>query len=290
MRTVSVIIPVLDRRNALVRAVTSVICQTYPISELIVVDDGSLPPISASILPTSQISTMVIRHDTNLGPGAARQTGIDHASGAFLAFLDSDDYWLDTKIEQQVSQWERRAGGDPLVAVSCGWQHVDVQRHEEYPRIPCESTRAIEFASGCWFCPGSTALVCREAFTIIGPFDSHLRRLEDFEWFLRFGLAGGKMIVAPLIGAVVNRNRCNIQIREMKAAVDRISRVCLARTSPLTSAQRRHLKAWLNVELAAAHYQHQNPIRASLHLLRSFLAVPRTRLQLRNWWTNSFMV
>lgn len=132
-------------------------------------------------------------------------------------------------------------------------------------------------------------IVRREAFTIIGPFDTRLRRLENLEWFLRFGLAGGKVIVAPLIGAVVWRDRHNTQLRELQPAADKIGRTYLKPGSPLSSEQRRHLKAWLNVKLAAAHYQNQHLIRASLHLMRSFLAVPRAQYQVRDLWTDSLV-
>jgi hypothetical protein len=54
-----------------------------------------------------------------------------------------------------------------------------------------------EFAAGCWFCPGTTLMIRRDTFLALGGFDDKLLRLEDYEFFLSFGLAGGYLFVLP---------------------------------------------------------------------------------------------
>src|SRR3990170_700697 len=91
---VSVVLPVHNKTESLPAAVASVLGQTFGDFELLIVDDGSsddLAPILA--LPSRDARIQVIRHGHNRGPAAARNTGIKHAKGDYIAFLDSDDVW-----------------------------------------------------------------------------------------------------------------------------------------------------------------------------------------------------
>lgn len=102
---VSVVIPTKDRPEMLRRAVRSVLDQEYAPLELHVVDDGSETPAQVAIddLPTNTLTHCEVhRHDTNRGGNAARHTGIEAASGEFVAFLDDDDEWLPEKTTRQV--------------------------------------------------------------------------------------------------------------------------------------------------------------------------------------------
>jgi hypothetical protein len=69
--------------------------------------------------------------------------------------------------------------------------------------MPREAASPGEFACGCWFAPGSTMLFRKELFERIGPFDAKLPRLEDYDWFMRFALAGGRLKVWDAAAAVV---------------------------------------------------------------------------------------
>jgi glycosyltransferase involved in cell wall biosynthesis len=89
---VSVVVPVHGRFESATRAIRSVASQTYRPIELIVVDDASTP---AFVLPpeAQDLAARLVRLDTNRGPGAARDAGRGIASGEFVAYLDSDDFW-----------------------------------------------------------------------------------------------------------------------------------------------------------------------------------------------------
>ncbi len=109
MSTVSVIIPTYEREEPLIRAVESVLRQTYDDFELVIVDDHSQTP-AADVLKNSGIDDSRIRvhrHDTNRGGNAARNTGIEVAIGDYLAFLDDDDEWLPEKLERQIGAMKR---------------------------------------------------------------------------------------------------------------------------------------------------------------------------------------
>jgi len=102
---VSTIIPVYNRPKALVRAVRSVLEQTYRPIEILIVDDGSTDttPTVLSQLAQSHPAEIRVFHQANAGPGAARERGRQAARGEFIQYLDSDDWLLPDKFALQVA-------------------------------------------------------------------------------------------------------------------------------------------------------------------------------------------
>jgi glycosyltransferase involved in cell wall biosynthesis len=100
---VSVIIPYFNRLEALEIAVQSVINQAYRPLELILINDGGLE-FELPIESGKEISVKLISLDTNLGPASARNAGIEVARGEFVAFLDSDDVWTESKLASQIHE------------------------------------------------------------------------------------------------------------------------------------------------------------------------------------------
>ncbi len=99
---VSIIIPVYNRADKIKKAVDSVLTQTHELLELIVVDDGSSDE-SAKVLEEIDDKRLNIIRQPNKGVASARNLGIEKSSCDWLAFLDSDDHWLETKLEKQIS-------------------------------------------------------------------------------------------------------------------------------------------------------------------------------------------
>ena len=108
--TVSVLIPTYNRQAHVVRAVDSVLAQTAPVDEIIVIDDGSTDGTSEAIRRQYGPRVRVLQQE-NQGVSAARNYGIREARGEWIAFLDSDDFWLPTKIERQVEALTALGGG-----------------------------------------------------------------------------------------------------------------------------------------------------------------------------------
>ncbi|MGA2097018.1 MAG: glycosyltransferase family 2 protein [Candidatus Acidiferrum sp.] len=99
--TVSVVIPYYRARGTIARAVESVLGQTAPPKEILIVDDGC--PEDA-VAATQQFgSSVTLIRKPNGGTASARNLGIDHAQGAWIAFLDADDYWEPAKLERQLA-------------------------------------------------------------------------------------------------------------------------------------------------------------------------------------------
>jgi len=104
--TVSVVIPVYSRAGTIMRALRSVMCQSFNNLEIVVVDDGSTDE-TVAIVEAAHISNLtLIRHSWNQGAAAARNTGIRAARGRYVAFLDSDDVWAPEKLSRQLSKLE----------------------------------------------------------------------------------------------------------------------------------------------------------------------------------------
>ena len=97
----SVVIPLYNKRGSLLRAVNSVLAQTYSDLELIVVDDGSTDGSAESLNGLTDPRVRVLTQP-NAGPGAARNRGVAESGGEFVSFLDADDRWLPDFLERAV--------------------------------------------------------------------------------------------------------------------------------------------------------------------------------------------
>lgn len=108
---VSVIVPTYNRAVRVSRAIDSALGQTHEAVEVLVVDDGSTDDTRDRITARYGDEPRVrYLHRPNGGPAAARNTGLDAATGAFVAFLDSDDEWLPWKLDLQLACLERVPG------------------------------------------------------------------------------------------------------------------------------------------------------------------------------------
>ena len=103
MPLLSLVIPTLDRQEKVIRAVNSILSQNFKGDlEVIVVDDGSSPPITLPPELASDPRARIVRKERTAGPGAARNTGLTLAGGEWAGFLDSDDYLLPRYLEPKV--------------------------------------------------------------------------------------------------------------------------------------------------------------------------------------------
>lgn len=105
---ISVIVPVYNAAGSLHRSLRSVLGQTLPDFELIVIDDCSTDE-SANILEVYRViddRVRIFSTNKNSGPGVARNVGLKNARGKFIAFLDSDDFWMSNKLERQIRSFD----------------------------------------------------------------------------------------------------------------------------------------------------------------------------------------
>ena len=103
-KLVSVVIPTYNRKKYLEEAIVSVVNQTYKCFEILVIDDGSNENYAELIC--SKYDKCTYLYKQNGGLSSARNFGIKHSKGDYIAFLDDDDYWRNDKLEKQVAVLE----------------------------------------------------------------------------------------------------------------------------------------------------------------------------------------
>jgi len=195
----SVVIPVYNRAAALAQAIASVRAQSFVDFEILVVDDGSKDDPRTVVEGLNDPRIRFIRQP-NAGGGAARNTGIDHAQGAFVAFLDSDDVFLPGHLEAMHGLLNGTAG-------VAGYARVRVDRGEgriflKPPRALLPEENMAEYLlCDRGFTPTSTIVAPREIAAQV-RFDQYLRVAEDTDFAIRLCLAGCRFQMLEAPGAV----------------------------------------------------------------------------------------
>jgi glycosyltransferase involved in cell wall biosynthesis len=176
---VSVIMPTFNRRQQLPHAIDSVLRQSRPVDELVVVDDGStdgtfewLSEISAQ----TQHPRIVALRQKNGGPAAARNAGIQMASGELIAFLDDDDTWHPDKMQRQLLVMQAMP---ELVLLGCASDTLKMWG----------GSRVVDIGEWSLVCrnrfPTSSIVARRDVLIASGSFPEDMRHCEDYALWLR---------------------------------------------------------------------------------------------------------
>lgn len=185
-KLVSVIIPVYNGEPYLAEAIESVLAQDYQPIEVIIIDDGSTDD-SAEIVKA--YPNLRYSHQQHQGLSKALNHGIELSKGAFIAFLDADDYWLDGKLSLQTAHMEERPELDILFG-----HHLRFT-NESNPQTPGNNSRVSSEPLPGYF--KGTALIRQEAFHRVGRFDTSLRMGDFIDWFARAKDMGLKYEMMP---------------------------------------------------------------------------------------------
>ena len=178
---VSVIIPTCNRGWIVGEAVDSVLAQDYPHCELIVVDDGSTDD-SEAILNAYGDRIRLLRQ-SNRGVSAARNAGIRSAAGELIAFLDSDDLWLPSKLSRQVAFFREHPD-----AVACQTEETWIRNGVRVnPKKRHRKPSGMIFEPSLELClvSPSAVMIRRWLFDRVGLFDERLPACEDYDMWLR---------------------------------------------------------------------------------------------------------
>lgn len=269
--TISVIIPVFNRRDEVLRAIASVLGQTLPPDEIIVVDDASTDGSAEAVSALKEARIRVLSHPHNRGAAAARNSGIEAAKGDWVALLDSDDEWDPRKLALQLNSLHQ-APGDTMAGVT-GYVIHDYRTGEQRRFEP--SAQNATLAALLWGCPlgiGSTLLARRQVFSEVGLLDPDLPRLEDWEWLMRY-LPAHRLAVLPEILTIVHKGG-DPSFARVSAAIGRIRdkhRAAWYRRSWLDG---RKFDSTLLVEEAAASYYAHDLGKAAVLSMRALAAYP----------------
>jgi glycosyltransferase involved in cell wall biosynthesis len=208
--TVSVVIAVRDGARYLGEAIRSVLDQTLPALEVLVVDDGSRDDsaeVARAFAPPVRVITQA-----PAGIGAARNRGLAEARADTVAFLDADDLWSPDKLAVQTLALAQ----DPTLDLVSG--HV---RQFISPDVPEKEKARFVCPPGPQ--PGwipSATLVTRRAIAIIGPFSETLRAGEFIDWFMRGREAGLRDLMLPGIVVARRIHLANYGVRERQSYTD----------------------------------------------------------------------
>lgn len=195
MKKVSVVLPVYNVERYIAEAVESVLAQTHANFELLIIDDGS-PDRSIEICERYQDPRIRILRQKNRGLAGARNTGIRHATGEYLAFLDSDDTWMPHKLARHVEHLDF----SPAVGLSyCQSAFIDEQSQPlgtyQLPKLSGITTAHLLCRNPVG--NGSAPVIRRKALDEIRYqadyhgqvedfyFDEELRQSEDIECWIR---------------------------------------------------------------------------------------------------------
>lgn len=196
--SVSAVIALYNGQNHIVDAIKSILVQTHPVQEIIIVNDGStdlsVETINKFIESSPQAAKLVkLIEQENSGQGSARNAGVSVATSNLIGYLDQDDTWEPTHIEEMLPRFQ----GKPKL----GWVYTDFNEFDEQDRFirrqflakqkytpPVNSIFGL-IDHDLMMLP-SASLIRREAFIAVGGFDTQFRGYEDDDLFLRLFVNG----------------------------------------------------------------------------------------------------
>ncbi len=186
---VSIIMPSYNSAGFIVQALESVFAQSYSCYEVIVVDDGSTDDTGTVLAPYRD--RIRYFYQENSGPSAARNRGLELASGEFVVFLDSDDILLPGKLVAQVACFDSRDGTD---LVHSGWRLVNHAIEEIGSVEPWRRTAELDLKACLQVHPFymGAMMLRRDTVQRVGGFNSDLRQAEDIDLVLRMMLNGSQ--------------------------------------------------------------------------------------------------
>lgn len=179
---VSVVIPTFNRATLVERAIDSVLGQTHSAFEIIVVDDGSTDNTSAT-LRNKYSDKLVVFQQSNRGVSAARNVGIAHATGNWIALLDSDDEWLPSKLAQQLALIKNHT--DCLL---CHTDEIWIRNGVRVNAMNKHKKSGGDIYQQCLpLCAISPSSVIfqKQLLDDVGNFDETLPACEDYDLWLR---------------------------------------------------------------------------------------------------------
>ncbi|MDH3628276.1 MAG: glycosyltransferase [Acidobacteriota bacterium] len=250
--SVSIVVTCYNYGRFLRGCLESVLAQTYRDYEVLVIDDGSTDD-SVEIAREFVAGERIRLHEReNGGQAKAKNDGIRLARGAYIAFLDADDYWESDKLQRQVELLE---GGDAGVVFSRSRQvneagkPVGSSSNNKYllPRRG-DVTGSLIFDN---FVPFSSSVVRRECFEQLGVFDENLAMAIDWDLWLRFSIRYKfDFVDAPLFSYRVGHAGQMSKNRERRqACCDRIMERFLSQhpgVVPPSVLRRAHAYTWAN--------------------------------------------
>lgn len=257
-RAVAVVIPAHDDAQTIGAAIDSVLAQSVPVAEIVVVDDGSSDG-TGDIARRRGAGVRVLEQPC-LGPSAARNAGVAATTSPLIAFLDADDVWHPEKIARQLAALESSAA----VLCAADWSRgapppLDAGALETSTVATDDLLVINRFQT-------STVLVRRHTFALSGGFSARLDGAEDWDLWVRISRLGPVVkIDAPL---VTYRDRPAGYSKDLRRHHDAVLAIVERELAGTPTARARELRAWHHLRFAIAFRQLGDRERARACLRR----------------------
>lgn len=215
MTEISVIIPTYGKPQFLEKAIKSVINQTYEDWELIIVDDNA--PFTEERKATEQLvddflktnsRIKYIKHKCNLNGAAARNTGLKFAMGNYIAFLDSDDQFIPTRLEKCLDKMQLVDGKIAGVYTGCEFRRKD-KVVNSFTGVKTGNFIVETLACTFMFCTGSNIFMRKSIINDLKGFDESFLRHQDYEFLVRV-FEKYDLIAIPEILVIKNDENFNL--------------------------------------------------------------------------------
>ncbi len=181
--SVSAVIPAYNRPDYLESAIKSVLSQTYPITEIIIVDDCSTTDLLPVISAFEDKRIHYHKSTKNMGNGYSRNQGTKLAKGEWIAYLDDDDIWFDNKIELQIKAIEKYK----CIACLSSLEHLETGKIHQ-PNVG-EFVEDKQLRLGNLYC-GTSGLIVSKAAILPLLFDETLKCGVDWDIYIRLNQVG----------------------------------------------------------------------------------------------------
>jgi glycosyltransferase involved in cell wall biosynthesis len=284
MPSISVIIPVYNRFELTKHAVASVLAQTLPVFEIILVDDGSIDGTS-ELLPRYIEENPAWRervryfHQENRGASSARNSGIAQAKGEWLAFHDNDDLWLPQKLEWQFRALERYKDECGLCFTDAWFMNTVDLKTSVFQCYGIEYNEAIGFVDDVdglvehleqvWV---PTVVVRADLVRRVGAFDCSMHYNEDQEFLFRMALVTKFCYVSmPMalfdrtpapqrhLGRSTDAHKEDFRLQQLQSRLEKNLYSCGTLSPHITKTLRTKLRAihsqWANWYLRNGNYE-----------------------------------
>lgn len=283
MDKVSVVIPTYKRCEYLKRAVDSVLAQTYPNMEILVVDDNGVDTAYGNQVAelmrqyADEPRVVYIQNARNVGCATATNIGIQAASGAFISFLDDDDEYMPIKTEAQVS-FMKANGLDGCLMDLAGFNEKGEQiseKHHAFPANPTRENLLIEHM--LHHLTGTPTFMFRaNALREIGGFKEEPGGHEYFLMLkaIECGLSIGHLPEIHAKAYSHSAERISTSMKKMYA----LSLLLESKKSHfdlLTQGQRRYILCKHHGTSSYLHYMRKDYLRAFGHLASAFIYSPK---------------
>lgn len=200
--TISVIMPVYNGERYLAAAIASVLAQSTPPDEILVVDDGSS---DGSAAVAQSFPAVRYLWQAQAGASVARNHGVAAATGEWLAFLDADDLWTVEKLSRQRAILETKPAVDMVFGQVQQFYSPEVDAMKTRPPLPSGEQMAGYHVGAM--------LIRRTAFETVGPFDPQWQVAHFIEWYGRAATLGLQSLVLPEVVMKRRIHTTNLGIR-----------------------------------------------------------------------------